>query len=39
MTFDFDDFMDKLMMLNMIGLSILCWGVILYVFLSILGVL
>ena len=36
---DFDDFMDKLMMLNIIGVSILSWTVILYVFLTILGVL
>ena len=37
--FDFDDLMDKIMMLNMIGVCILSWSIVLYVLLVIFGVL
>lgn len=35
--FDLEDLMDKLMILNMIGVSILSWIILVYVLLSILG--
>ena len=36
---DFDDLMDKVMLLNMVGVCILSWIILLFVLLSILGVL